>query len=92
MFCCYTGRLLSAEPTQARPRPLLPVPDSREGAEVSLARGRRGPGCAPGSLRDGQSCSPATTTARIYAHLYDDELDVVAAALNGLRSPNTQGR
>lgn len=28
-----------------------------------------------------------TTTARIYAHLYDDELDVVAAALDGLRSP-----
>lgn len=27
-----------------------------------------------------------TTTARIYAHLYDDELDVVAAALDGLRS------
>lgn len=26
-----------------------------------------------------------TTTARIYAHLYDDELDVVAAALDGLR-------
>lgn len=26
-----------------------------------------------------------TTTARIYAHLYDDELDAVAAALNGLR-------
>lgn len=25
-----------------------------------------------------------TTTARIYAHLYDDELDAVAAALNGL--------
>lgn len=29
-----------------------------------------------------------TTTARIYAHLYDDELDAVAAALDGLR----QGR
>ncbi len=28
-----------------------------------------------------------TTTARIYAHLYDDELDVVAAALDGLRNP-----
>ena len=26
-----------------------------------------------------------TTTARIYAHLYDDELDRVAAALNDLR-------
>ena len=26
-----------------------------------------------------------TTTARIYAHLYDDELDTVAAALDGLR-------
>lgn len=26
-----------------------------------------------------------TTTARIYAHLYDDELDQVAAALDGLR-------
>lgn len=26
-----------------------------------------------------------TTTARIYAHLYDDELDSVAAALDGLR-------
>jgi integrase len=26
-----------------------------------------------------------TTTARIYAHLYDDELDAVAAALDGLR-------
>lgn len=26
-----------------------------------------------------------TTTARIYAHLYDDELDLVAAALDGLR-------
>ncbi|HYN30586.1 MAG TPA: tyrosine-type recombinase/integrase [Dermatophilaceae bacterium] len=26
-----------------------------------------------------------TTTARIYAHLYDDELDEVAAALDGLR-------
>ena len=25
-----------------------------------------------------------TTTARIYAHLYDDELDAVAAALDGL--------
>ena len=30
-----------------------------------------------------------TTTARIYAHLYDDELDVIAAALDGLR--NTGG-
>ena len=28
-----------------------------------------------------------TTTARIYAHLYDDVLDVVAAALDGLRNP-----
>jgi integrase len=28
-----------------------------------------------------------TTTARIYAHLYDDELDVVAAALDRLRKP-----
>lgn len=28
-----------------------------------------------------------TTTARIYAHLYDDELDVVAQALDGLRRP-----
>jgi integrase len=27
-----------------------------------------------------------TTTARIYAHLYDDELDSVAAALDGLRT------
>ena len=27
-----------------------------------------------------------TTTARIYAHLYDDELDQVAAALDGLRA------
>lgn len=27
-----------------------------------------------------------TTTARIYAHLYDDELDQVAAALDGLRN------
>jgi integrase len=26
-----------------------------------------------------------TTTARIYAHLYDGELDQVAAALDGLR-------
>jgi integrase len=26
-----------------------------------------------------------TSTARIYAHLYDDELDQVAAAINGLR-------
>ena len=26
-----------------------------------------------------------TTTARTCAHLYDDELDAVAAALNGLR-------
>ncbi|GAA1246142.1 hypothetical protein GCM10009633_19130 [Janibacter melonis] len=26
-----------------------------------------------------------TTTARIYAHLYDDELDAIAAALDGLR-------
>lgn len=25
-----------------------------------------------------------TTTARIYAHLYDDELDIVASALDGL--------
>lgn len=33
-----------------------------------------------------------TTTARIYAHLYDDELDVVAAALDGLRTPLEQGR
>ena len=30
-----------------------------------------------------------TTTDRIYAHLYDDELDVIAAALDGLR--NTGG-
>lgn len=30
-----------------------------------------------------------TTTARIYAHLYDDELDVIAAVLDGLR--NTGG-
>lgn len=28
-----------------------------------------------------------TTTARIYAHLYDDELDEIAAALDGLRGP-----
>ena len=28
-----------------------------------------------------------TTTARIYAHLYDDELDTVADALNDLRGP-----
>lgn len=28
-----------------------------------------------------------TTTARIYAHLYDDELDTVAAALDGLHPP-----
>lgn len=28
-----------------------------------------------------------TTTARIYAHLYDDELDEIAAALDGLRRP-----
>lgn len=27
-----------------------------------------------------------TTTARIYAHLYDDELDTIAAALDGLHS------
>ncbi|MEO7269421.1 MAG: tyrosine-type recombinase/integrase [Knoellia sp.] len=27
-----------------------------------------------------------TTTARIYAHLYDDELDTIAAALDGLYS------
>ncbi|MFJ4759524.1 tyrosine-type recombinase/integrase [Kocuria marina] len=30
-----------------------------------------------------------TTTARIYAHLYDDELDAVAAALDTLRTPVT---
>ena len=33
-----------------------------------------------------------TTTARIYAHLYDDELDVVAAALDGLRNPGGEHR
>lgn len=27
-----------------------------------------------------------TTTARIYAHLYDDELDVVAAALDRINT------
>jgi integrase len=26
-----------------------------------------------------------TTTTRIYAHLYDDELDSIASALDGLR-------
>ncbi|KRE35983.1 hypothetical protein ASG73_15080 [Janibacter sp. Soil728] len=30
-----------------------------------------------------------TTTARIYAHLYDDELDTIAAALDGLHPPAT---
>lgn len=29
-----------------------------------------------------------TTTARIYAHLYDDELDAVADALDELRKRN----
>lgn len=28
-----------------------------------------------------------TTTARIYAHLYDDELDAIAEAMNALRAP-----
>jgi len=28
-----------------------------------------------------------TTTARIYAHLYDNELDTAAEALNELRRP-----
>lgn len=31
-----------------------------------------------------------TTTARIYAHLYDDELDTVAAALDGLYMRDTE--
>jgi hypothetical protein len=31
-----------------------------------------------------------TTTARIYAHLYDDELDVVAAALDGLGAARSE--
>ncbi|WP_338752143.1 tyrosine-type recombinase/integrase [Janibacter alittae] len=31
-----------------------------------------------------------TTTARIYAHLYDDELDAVAAALDGLGAIRSQ--
>lgn len=31
-----------------------------------------------------------TTTARIYAHLYDDELDVVAAALDGLGAAHSE--
>lgn len=33
-----------------------------------------------------------TTTARIYAHLYDDELDAVAAALDGLGKGRLDGR
>lgn len=33
-----------------------------------------------------------TTTARIYAHLYDDELDTVAAALDGLHPHADQPR
>lgn len=33
-----------------------------------------------------------TTTARIYAHLYDDELDAVAAALDGLGKGRSVGR
>lgn len=28
-----------------------------------------------------------TTTARIYAHLYDDELDAIAEAMSALRAP-----
>lgn len=31
-----------------------------------------------------------TTTARIYAHLYDDELDTVTDALNDLRKPKRE--
>lgn len=32
-----------------------------------------------------------TTTARIYAHLYDDELDTIATALDGLYSAGGRG-
>jgi hypothetical protein len=33
-----------------------------------------------------------TTTARIYAHLYDDELDIVASALDRLSQAATAPR
>ena len=46
-------------------------------------------GQVDGRIQRAMGHESITTTARIYAHLYDDELNVLAAALDGLR---TQGR